>query len=41
MPHLNEANLLLACAEGFHNAVDAISGEPEDDVYAPIQKAFD
>jgi hypothetical protein len=41
MPHLDEADLTLALPEGFEHAVDAVSGNAEDRVYAPFDEGFD
>ena len=35
MPHLDETDLVLAFAERLHDAVDAVSGKPEDHVDSP------
>ena len=34
--HLHEADFLLTCAQGLHNAVNAISGQPENNFNTPI-----
>src|SRR5437879_11159300 len=41
MPHLNEANSILPCAQSFHDAVDAIAGNSEDYIDAPTNDPFD
>src|SRR5438270_3768854 len=38
--HLYEADLILARAQGFHDAVNAIARKPKDELHAPIDKAF-
>lgn len=32
---MDEPDLVLAFAEGFNDAVDAVSGQAEDDLHAP------
>ena len=34
--HLDEADLVLAGAQGLHDSVDAVAGKSEDRVHAPI-----
>lgn len=41
MAHLDEPNLLLTLAQGFHDPVDAIAGQTKDDLYTPIVKGID
>ena len=41
MPHLNETDLVLARAQRLHDAVDAIAGQAEDDIDAPVNEGFD
>lgn len=36
VPDLNEANLVLALPQRFHEPVDAISRKPKNDLYSPI-----
>jgi len=38
---LNEANIIPAQAQGFDDAVDAISGEAEDELNLPIDQRVD
>ena len=40
MAHLDEANLILAGAQGFHDAVDAVAGKTKDKLHSPINKPF-
>ena len=39
--HVNEADLLLALAQRFHDAVDSVAGKSEDDFDAPVHKGID
>src|SRR3954451_12690083 len=41
MPYLNEADAVLPLAQGFDDSVDAVSGNAEDHVHAPIDQGFD
>ena len=41
MSHLHEADLILVRADRLHDAVDAIAGHAEDDVYIPGNKCLD
>ena len=41
VPHLDEADLVLARAQRLHDAVDAVAGKSEDHVDAPVQNGFD
>jgi hypothetical protein len=36
VPHLDEANLILMSAEGLHQAIDAVAGQPENDLNTPV-----
>ena len=36
--HLDEADLVLALAQRFHDAVDAVAGEAKDDFHSPVHK---
>jgi hypothetical protein len=38
---LNKADLLLPVAQRLHDAVDAIAGQAENDIDAPILNGFD
>jgi len=40
MAHLHEADAILALSERFHDAVDAIAGQAENGIDAPLQQAF-
>ena len=40
MPHMNKANFVLARAQRFHDAVDTVSGQPEDHFDTPIDQRF-
>src|SRR5438552_10770857 len=40
VPHLDEPDFLLAGAQGFKYAVNSISRQAKDRVYAPIYQAF-
>ena len=40
MPYLYKADLLLPLAQRFHDAVDAVPGETEDDIDSPSAKAY-
>ena len=39
--HLDEADLVLALAQGLHDAVDAVAGQAEDDIDAPVVNRVD
>ena len=41
VPHLDEADLVLALAQRLHDAVDAVAGQAEDDVDAPVVQGVD
>ena len=41
VPYLDKADLVLALAEGFDDAVDAIAGNAEDGIDAPSQQGVD
>ena len=41
VPHLDEADLVLALAQRLHDAVDAVAGEAEDHLHAPVHDRFD
>jgi hypothetical protein len=36
VPDLNETDLFVASAQGFHNAIDAVTGKTENYLDAPI-----
>src|SRR5262249_41603715 len=38
---LDEADLVLALAQGLHDSVDAVPRQPEDDLHAPLDQAVD
>src|SRR5437867_1372682 len=40
MANLNKANLLLSLAQRFHDSVDAISWQSEDDIDSPVDQGF-
>ena len=35
--HLDEADRVLALAQRLHDAVDAVAGQAEDDLHAPVR----
>lgn len=39
MPDLDDPHPLLAAAQRFHEAVDAVAGQSENDRHAPVEKA--
>ena len=39
--HLDEADLVLALAQRLHDPVDAVAGQAEDDLDAPVDAGFD
>lgn len=41
VPDLDEADLVLPFAERFEDAVDAVPGDAEDRVHAPVDQGFD
>src|SRR6185437_12372856 len=41
MPGLDEADMLLALAQRFHDAVDSIAGNSEDCVHTPFDQPID
>ena len=41
VPHLHEADAVLAIAQGFHDAVDTVAGQAEDRVDTPIMDGVD
>ena len=41
MAHLHESNAVLACAQSFHDAVDAVAGQAKYDLHAPIHQCVD
>jgi hypothetical protein len=41
MPDLDESNLLLARPQRLHDAVDAVTGQAEDDLDSPFHQHFD
>ena len=40
MADLDKANLLLVLPQRFHDAIDAIAGQAENDFHAPVDKSF-
>ena len=41
MAHLDEADAVPPRAQRFHQAVDAVAGEAEDDLDSPVEEAVD
>ena len=41
VPHLDEADLVLPRAQRLHDAVDAVAGQAEDDIDAPVEQGVD
>ena len=41
VPDLDERDAVLVRAECFHESVDAVSGQTEDDAHAPVDQAAD
>src|SRR4051812_21553857 len=40
MPHLHEADAILALPQRLHDAVNAIARQPEDGIDTPLEQAF-
>src|SRR5438552_14691855 len=39
--YLDEAHVVLTLAQRFHDAVDAVAGEPEDHLDSPVEQRID
>ena len=40
MPYVDETDPVLGLAERFHDAVDAIAGQPKDRIHTPCKQSF-
>src|SRR5438067_2032493 len=40
MPNLDKANVFLSDTQRLHEAIDAVTGQPEHDGHAPVNQPF-